>query len=315
LSAPRLRVLTYHRVLDPAGLASDPALVSATPAGFDVQMAHLARRYRPVCAQTVLAAVRGHGRLPERAVLVTFDDAYRDFGQIAWPIMKRHGIPATVFVPTGFPDRPDREFWWDRLYRAFTRPRRNRLELPPLGTLLLDSPEARQRSARAVQRHLKRIPHPAAMQLVDQVIAAIGSDDDLAPEVLGWAELRALAADGVTLCAHTRGHPALDQLGPEEARAEILGGREDLEREVGPTLPIFAYPFGAHDDTAVNVVGSLGFELALTCRDGHNPFPLEHPLRLRRTNITPRTSALLFRLRLGRIFSHVDRWRPRAEAA
>ena len=88
-----LRILTYHRVADIGTCPRlNPRLVSATPVEFEKQMRHLARSYRVVSATDVLEAVEFGRPLPRRAVLVTFDDAYRDFAEIAWPIMRRHGL-------------------------------------------------------------------------------------------------------------------------------------------------------------------------------------------------------------------------------
>ena len=316
MRSPSLRVLTYHRVLEPTPAEPvDPSLISATPAVFDRQMRHLAGRYRAVSAEEVLDAARGGRPLPPRAVLVTFDDAYRDFREIAWPILRRHRIPATVFVPTAFPDHPEREFWWDRVYRAAVTSRRAALDLPPLGLLPLDTPQRRRASIRVMQRFLIAIPHAEAMPLAERICDELGGVAALRGEVLSWGELRALARDGVALCAHTRTHPALDQIPIEQARAEIRGAYEDLRRQIGASLPILAYPFGAHSDRVVEVAGQEGFELALTCLDGHNPTPFREPLRLRRTNITTRTSPLVFGFRLLKVFSYVDRWRHRSGGA
>jgi peptidoglycan/xylan/chitin deacetylase (PgdA/CDA1 family) len=305
-----VRVLTYHRVCDRTHLhGADPSLLSATPAGFDRQMRHLAAHYRPVSAAEVIAAFRQERPLPQRAVLVTFDDGYRDFGEIAWPIMRRHGIPATLFVATAFAARPEREFWWDRLHRATAvapapgsraatpyRPPSARPDLPDAGM-------------RELQSRLKQMPHAEAMALVTQICGELHEQPTAPSRVLGWDELRALAADGVTLGGHTRNHPALDQLPPAQVRAEVAGGRADLEREIGPVLPIFAYPFGACNDCAVEAVRSAGYELALTCQDGHSLPGATDPLRLPRTNISPRTTPFIFRLRLLRLVARLDRWR------
>src|SRR5512138_1997070 len=103
-----LRVLTYHRVADPHATPwLNPALVSALPAVFEQQMAYVSRRYAAVSLEEVIDAAVRRIRLPRRAVLITFDDAYRDFGEIAWPILRRHRLPATLFVPTAYPGAPD----------------------------------------------------------------------------------------------------------------------------------------------------------------------------------------------------------------
>jgi peptidoglycan/xylan/chitin deacetylase (PgdA/CDA1 family) len=316
MSTNVLRVLTYHRVMECGpDVAADPSLISATPAVFERQMQYLARRYRPVSAAEAVAAVRGESILPDRAVLVTFDDAYRDFGEIAWPIMRRQGVPATVFVPTAYPDQPDQEFWWDQLYRALQATSRTELSITRLDPLTLDTPEARQVALRALQSHLKRTPHFEAMALVQEIRQLLGDFHSSPADVLGWSELRALAADGVALGGHTHSHPALNQLPVNDLGDEIGGSRAMLEREIGGTLPIFAYPFGAYNERVVAAVREAGYVLAVTCRDGHNRIGSTDPLRLHRTNVTRRTSASLLRVRLLTLFSYVDRWRHRAEAA
>ena len=95
-----LRVLMYHKVND---LWPNPTTVPT--AIFEEQMALLRElAYVPVS----LDAVRDHylhgTALPERAVLITFDDGYRDNLENALPVLRRHGYPAVVFVPIGFLD-------------------------------------------------------------------------------------------------------------------------------------------------------------------------------------------------------------------
>lgn len=312
---PSLRVLTYHRVLAPGeARGCNPALISATPAVFDRQMRYLAARCRAVSVWQLLDALRGRGPLPERAVLITFDDACRDFGEVAWPILRRHGLPALVFVPTAFPGDPARAFWWERLYRAFTGTPRVELFDPYFGKLPLGTPKARAASLRFVQRVLKATPHAEAMRQVDRLCRGLGEAAVPPAEVLGWDAVRRLAREGVAFGAHTRTHPALTQLPLEEARAEIEQSRDDLARELGRSAPVFAYPFGDHDDRLARLVRDAGFELALTCLDGHNAWPFSDPWRLRRTNVTRRTTPLIFRARLTGWGASIDRWRHRSPA-
>jgi peptidoglycan/xylan/chitin deacetylase (PgdA/CDA1 family) len=95
-----LRVLMYHKVND---LWPNPTTVPT--AVFEEQMGLLGELgYTPVS----LDAVRDHyvdgSELPSRAVLITFDDGYRDNLENAFPVLRRHGYPAVVFVPIGFLD-------------------------------------------------------------------------------------------------------------------------------------------------------------------------------------------------------------------
>ncbi len=66
---------------------------------FAEQMAYLAKEgYQVVPLSQVVAALHGDGRLPEKAVVITIDDGYRTIYDKAWPILKKHDFPFTVFL-------------------------------------------------------------------------------------------------------------------------------------------------------------------------------------------------------------------------
>jgi peptidoglycan/xylan/chitin deacetylase (PgdA/CDA1 family) len=302
-----LRTVMYHRVVDgPLRAAASPSLVSASPADFERQMRHLARRYRVVSADEVRASIRGERALPARAVLVTFDDAYTDFGNIAWPIMRRHGLPATVFVSTDYPGHPERSFWWDRLHHAVSRTRLTSVRTPSLGFLPLDGPTNRARSLRDVHDRLKGLSHESAAAALAELLDILGAESPASNMVHSWDELRSLSADGVTIGGHTRSHAALTRVSPAQLADEVRCCRKELREQIGADIFAFAYPYGFYDGSSVQAVQDAGFEMAFTCDEGHSRLTGAQALRLRRTNITTRTTPALFRLRLFRLGSVID---------
>lgn len=305
-----LRVLIYHRIADPASSPRlDPALVSATPRVFEQQMQYLAARFHVVALSDVLRAVQRGAALPENAVLVTFDDGYADFGTTAWPILKRLGLPATLFVPTAYPDHPEQAFWWDRLYGSVTSTNRSELESTPFGPMSLRTLEDRLDTFRRLREHLNKSSHQQVLQLVDHFCDQLGRVSGETNGVLSWDELRRLSREGVALAAHTRTHPLLTRIGSEAARDEIVGSQQDLEQQIGHTLPVFCFPGGQHNDTLVSILKQEGFKLAFTTVRGSNDLDCADPWRLRRINITRTTSPLMFRLRLTGLGVQVDAWR------
>lgn len=289
----------------------DPGLISATPATFEHQMHYLAKHYQVVSLEEVLEAVGKRTFFPKRSVLITFDDAYCDFTDYAWPILKRLRLPATIFVPTAYPNQPDRAFWWDRLHCAFSYTSLTELRLEPIGCLSLGTYEERCNVLRRVRNHVKTLAHAEAMALVCAICVKLDSKPNPQKSVLTWEELRQLAKEGVTLGAHTQTHPVLTQLPPEQIREEVIGSQQDLRREIGAVLPVFCYPDGAHNADAIDILNEEGFVLAFTTLDGQNDMRTADYLRLRRTGMTRRTSPTLFRLRLLRPVSYVDMWRHR----
>lgn len=291
-----LAILTYHRVDEPAARPDLlPGLISATPAAFAVQMRDLARHYVPVSLADVLAALDDPRRLPARAVLVTFDDAYADFDTHAWPTLRAAGVPATLFVPTAFAGEPDRGFWWDRLWHALATSSRDTVPGAPIGPLPLGDAAERGEAMSALRTWVKGQPHDEAMPVVDRIVADLGGQPARSAAVLGWDTLRRLAGEGLTLAPHTRHHPLLDRVPLDTAVAEIAGARDDLEREVGPTPPVLAYPSGAHGGDAVEAAQRAGMVLAVTTERGGNDLRRADRLRLKRINVGGRARSPLVR--------------------
>jgi peptidoglycan/xylan/chitin deacetylase (PgdA/CDA1 family) len=265
-----LPVLMYHRVAVDQQLPDlDPILCSATPEDFAGQVRLLAEEYTPVSAAFLLDVRAGRHAMPPRAVHVTFDDAYADFADQAWPVLRRYGVPVTLFVPTAYPDRSEVDFWWDRLYRAFRGTQRRSALATPAGRLELATPADRERACRVVSDHVKTIGHEAAMRLVDEVVAELGGTERR-HAVLSWADLRRLATEGVTVAAHSRTHAMLDRLPPGDVTAEVAGARADLEAALGSCLPVFAYPAGQWSSEVRGAVERAGYEIAFTTVTGPN---------------------------------------------
>ena len=308
-----LRILTYHRVANRDDSPSlSPRLISATPDDFRRQVTYLASNYEVVSMAEVLDAVQRRRRLSPRSVLITFDDAYLDFKDTAWPILREHRLSATVLVPTAYPDHPEREFWWDRLWRAIMWTsqavlRGRKLEVP------IASREDRRLALRKLHTHIKSLPHDQAMAFVDRICEFCGAIPAAQRAVLSWEELRELVRQGVTLGAHTRTHPVLTRMPLARARMEIRGSQEDLHQQIGKISPIFCYPSGAYNEAILRVMRDEGFLLSLTTQDGFNRLDLSDPLQLRRINLTPRTTPLIFRLRLLWLGTYANIWRHRAQ--
>jgi len=98
--ARRVPVLMYHHV-GPARPGTYPDL-TVSPTAFERQIEALARAgYAGLTPGQYLRALRGEVPLPERPVLVTFDDGYADVAEYALPVLARHGFGCVVFVVTG----------------------------------------------------------------------------------------------------------------------------------------------------------------------------------------------------------------------
>jgi peptidoglycan/xylan/chitin deacetylase (PgdA/CDA1 family) len=290
--------MMYHRVDEPdARPYLWPDLISADPAKFAEQVEHVATRYVPIGMSDILAARRTGRPVPRRAVHVTFDDAYSDFAEHAWPTLRRCGVPVTLFVPTAYPDRSERGFWWDRLHVALTSTGKASVNVGTR-TLRLVSPHDRQAAFGMLRAIVLKLPHHGAMDLVERVIGQLG-DTSTPNGVLAWADLRRLSKEGVTLAAHSHLHPRLDRLAHHELDAEILGSYEELRAHIPEAQPVFAYPGGHYDELAVAAVRRSEIEIAFTTERRAAQLGRADWLRLPRINVGQRTGMGVLRAQLG----------------
>jgi peptidoglycan/xylan/chitin deacetylase (PgdA/CDA1 family) len=238
----------------------------------------------------------GNKDLPSRAVLLTFDDAYCDFAEHAWPILKRFGLSATLFVPTAYPDQPGLSFWWDDLYQAIRTTSQTSFLDTPVGPLSL-SHASRFKTFKHLKTFLKTLNYSEAMEKVKQYCRQLGAQPST-NSVLSWHSLRKLTDEGVILGAHSRTHPLMDRVELGEAREEAVGSLKDLEREIGTVLPVFAYPGGAFSDSVVDMLEQEGLKLAFTTMRGINNLHSSDPLRVRRINVGGGTTLPILRAQL-----------------
>lgn len=294
----QLLALTYHAVTDAVT--------------FESHMSFLAANYQAVCLRDVLHAFSGSGPpLPPGALLVTFDDAYCSFAECAWPLMQRYGIPATVFVATAFPDAPDNVYWWDRLEEAVLRTARRDILESPAGDLPLGTEAQRRDALKRLKKYLWRLPQTELLAWVHELCGRLGVTMSRS-RVLGWDALRRLQQEGVTLAPHSRTHPDMSRLSREEARDEIAGSLADLQHEVGPVLPVFAYPGGHYNQETVAALAQENFLLGFATLRGANDLEKAREgttrFELRRNHIAEDASLATLKARLLYGSRFLNRW-------
>jgi peptidoglycan/xylan/chitin deacetylase (PgdA/CDA1 family) len=262
-------------------------------------MAYLAAHYQVLTVGDVLDVVKSRKtkNLPPRAVLVTFDDGYYDFEEQAWPLLKRYKIPATLFVPTAYPDHPEQTFWWDNLYQAIQNTNRKESLNSPIGVFSLTTATSRNQAYQSLKNYIKTLKHSEAISTVKEFCNELGVQP-ASNCIMSWDSLRKLSEQGLTLGAHTRTHPLVNRISLQEARQEVVGSLQDLKHQIGSVLPIFAYPSGEFSNEVVNMLGQEGFSLAFTTKRGINNVAHMNPLRIQRINVGGRTTLPVLRAQL-----------------
>lgn len=255
----------YHRVTTLPDCAY-PIVVS--PENFAKHMDVIRRHYRPLRLLDLVDALE-HRSIPDRGVVITFDDGYIDNFAQALPILEECCIPATIFVTAGIVDI-GREFWWDELARNVLNPdilpKEN--EIPFQGQsyhLSTGSWEERNRALSALHLLLKPMGFEEREIFLNDLAVWAGRTRVGRPgyRSMNSVELHELSQhELIDIGAHTVTHPQLSALSLKEQILEIAGSRERLELITGKPVESFAYPYGTREDfdsNSVSISRSNGF--------------------------------------------------------
>jgi peptidoglycan/xylan/chitin deacetylase (PgdA/CDA1 family) len=247
LAAPRskarlpLRAVLYHHIASKVSSLVDRLAVSTAPNLFEAHVRKLARDYEIVSLDSVLS-----GRLPRRALLLTFDDGYRSFVTSALPVLRRLGLPSVLFVTGACLD-------------PYSVPLDNLLSYlcASVGlerlTAALDPRVRNARSCLQLLDLVAAMPYGRFVQLGDELAdrfevdqAALRAESGI---FLNPEDLAGLSAAGCEVANHTRSHPFCRSIPDEEvAREEIVDHARRLESLTGRPVRAFSYPHGRRED-------------------------------------------------------------------
>jgi len=295
-----LLVLNYHRIGNALETPYDSGTFGPTAEQFDWEIAYLRSRFDCVNLQEALAMMTGE--LPVRSsLLITFDDGYLDNYQVAFPILRAHGVPASFFLPTDFINTR-RVPWWDTIAYIVKHSRNDsfKVHYPQPAEFHLD----RQHPSATVFQLLRFCSDHATTNyapLIDELETACDCQRPGAASercFLNWDEAREMQSAGMSFGSHTHKHEVLSGLSPERQIAELTESRAILERELGRTIDSLAYPVGRpytfNADTQVALTKS-GYRAAFSFYGGVNLHGNVDRLDIRREDCHS-SSTELFRL-------------------
>jgi len=219
-------VLMYHGVCDQATMP--PEINFHLPREVFVrEMRALKVRYRVIPLSGLVAALAS-GEVPEKSLVLTFDDGYRNNATLAAPVMKQLGLTATVFVTTACVDSgrwmPLNQVYW----------------LWSEGKLTGDE-------MKEYRRQLRTMPASAAAEILAKLPAGPDRVSEAAHEsfaMLSWDEIREMSKAGFEFGSHTHTHCNMAVEDEASQSSQLETSKRLLEQHLGAPPTLFAYPYG-----------------------------------------------------------------------
>ena len=287
-----LRILAYHRIMDidEPTYPFDEELISASTRAFDEQMAFVSQNYNVITFRDMDVFLEKRQSLPERPLIITFDDGYADNYYNAFPVLKKYDLRAVFFISTDYMGGT-KPFWFESIIYVG---KKGLLELQQLGlNLHLQPNDGPIRAAEAFRLYLMKIPNSECLRLLrmveEKTQLQIPRHDLEWVRPLTWTQVREMADAGMEIGSHTKSHLILGNAFKDELRDELKESKRIIEKEAGQRVRSISYPMGSKNfavtSSVIEEVRAAGYRWGMSNVSGFEKVPFENALFLKRLKV------------------------------
>lgn len=282
-----LLILMYHELAtdEECGSLRSTLRERVSRGQFEAHLESIRRHFRVMSVEQAVDEIINEGHLLEDTISLTFDDGYRSVYDIAYPLLREYGFPATVYLTTGWINNR-MSLWWEEIADMIAE-----CDLPDvpfssiesiLGIPIADSIAGRHGTSDKKQMlhgiivsHLRDLGYSDVEAYTRELRAVFRCDTSqhLHPEPLSWEQIEEMAGNGVRFGAHTVSHLNLGHASTATIEKEIVESKREIENRIGAEVKGFAYPYGQDLDAyrrAEPILAANGFSHACTAVPGVN---------------------------------------------
>ncbi len=301
---PSLKILAYHRIRDDdlKTYRYDSDLISATSDQFEQQVAYLAKHYHVVTLQDAFTNPTVKGR---EKVVITFDDGFDDLYHKAYPILKKYGVTATMFISTGYIGN-NNYLWTDKLAFHLKQNLDKHLNLSPYfeNYRIKDDDGTCNTILGKVLRIMKQAPDTERCALLETVYDQLPIEEgcDTGNSMITWEMVKEMSDYGIEFGSHTVNHPILTRLEGNQLKYELEQSKKTIEEHTGKPCVSIAYPVGgteSYDIRVKKMVESSGYLIGCSYISGKNPIKSLKPYDLKRLHVEHYTSLDQFKAQIA----------------
>ncbi|MGB7208701.1 MAG: polysaccharide deacetylase family protein [Pyrinomonadaceae bacterium] len=279
LNRHKVPILMYHR------FSRDEEFGKTSWATFESHLSYLTRHYKIISLDELIEYRRKGEPVPPRSAAITIDDGYRDFYDIAFPVLKKFNVPATLYVVTGFVDGKS-WIWTDKARYILGQTSAERCDLM-VGSkkieLGLSYVESRLKAAGSMNAELKKMlgdeKDSILLDIASQMEVTVPDLPTDEFKAIGWGEAREMQETDIEIGSHTANHPILTNMDEVSLADELRVSKLMLEDKLQKQTVHFCYPNGNVSKRERDAAEKTGYESAVTtelrlCENGDDPFLL-----------------------------------------
>jgi peptidoglycan/xylan/chitin deacetylase (PgdA/CDA1 family) len=264
-----------------------------------------------VCLAEALQFILEAKPLRGLLTLITFDDGYLDNYQLAYPVLRGAGVPATFFLITSRIGTSD-PLWWDAIAYAIRSAKSPQVSLNYPREIRLPLDEGRRNGAiREAIAVYKSAPDPEQFLRHLQDACNVSQVNRRTRLFLNWEEAAEMANAGMDIGAHTHTHPVLSSLPIAGQATELETCRRLLEEKLARRIDTLAYPYGtqqAFNEDSFRALEQAGYRAAFSYYGGINRVGRMNPYNLMRVGVGNAYSTARLRLQVALAAKFAGYW-------
>ncbi len=286
-------ILLYHRILDDHSEYLNKGSVVHHPIKhFKKGIPYLRGNYQILGMDEVVHHMRMDIGFEKPSLAITFDDGYLDNYTLAYPVLKKYGVVATLYLTTGLIGTSERS-WTDRIELSFLKTKEDSFSLPAIfgnHKVQIKTKKEKEQANIKVSEALKLMPDGERKKLMRELFEVLkldgnGLENQTSRLMLNWDEVQKMAKDGILIGSHSHTHPILSQMPLQDAKEEIFNSKKIIEDNLGMKVKHFAFPNGREEDFSEELRGycrEIGFESVASVAYGLNDAEKNNTLSLKR---------------------------------
>ena len=291
----------FHRIGDWKETRFDPCVFSCNPKQLDEFIVFFKQEFDIISIAEAVELVKIHaGKIHGKYLIITFDDGYKDNSTEAFPILKRHNVPACFFIATSLIG--DRKLpWWDRIAYNYKKNKFKTLKLSSWNEAVTFNGDERE-FVRSMLAAAKVSQVPIEEQL-NELETLFPIDGELpTQEFMAWEDLAEMIKHGMDVGAHSHNHEILANLTQEDIIFELTHSKMLIEKHLPYKVSSFSYPVGSqgtYNEQVTTALVNCGYDIAFNFQPGINVNIEVNKYDLRRFSIEPSTTISTLKHTLG----------------
>lgn len=291
----QVAILRYHSIVRPADNFYASPSICLSPELFEQHVRYIAQHYTIIDLDTVADCLRERRSFPERAVVFTFDDGYRDNFD-AYLTLKRYGATGTFYIAAGCIGNAATLWLYEVIHRLSTTGAETLTIASGGRTLRIDQrPDIDRwpgisRLVAFIKGNTLAARDETMAQLRQQTADVTDTETVGAKVMLDWQHVTEMSDNGMTIGGHTMTHLNLPNALPADAEQEIRECKRLIEEKTGRPCHHFSYPNGGdysyYTDQIKQMVIDAGYSTSTTSNNGLALSVDSDPFELKRVRIT-----------------------------